>query len=478
MIALALVHVIEPRSPSGSLSPPMARSTLRPLLLVLLLSLPSAPATAAGLQIPLERYTLPSGLVVVLHPDHRVPTVAVSLWFRVGSGDERPGLTGFAHLFEHLMFMGTRRVPSGELDRIVEAEGGVSNASTSEDETGYLDVGPAHLLETFLWLEADRLATLGDDITEDKLERQRAVVENERRQSYENRPYGAVELVLPEHLFPIGHPYHHPVIGAAADLRAATVADVRGFFATWYRPDNAQLVVAGDFEASAARRMIDRWFGWMPQRPPSARPRPAPATLLRSERVVLPDRVEVPQVTLAFLTAAAFAPGDAECDLLATALAGGRASRLTRALVRERGILQSVTAEQRAGAAGGYLLVTALGQPGHPADEIERALDEELARLGREPPDAAELGRARALLQLEELAHLERLPQLVEELQSYQRHLGDAGQLGRRALGRYDAVTPARLAEVARQLIAGRPRVAIVVVPADGPAATAEEARR
>src|SRR6185503_15090250 len=183
-------------------------------------ALTAAPARAAEpvLHVPFTRYRLPNGLTVILHEDHQLPQVVVDLWFHVGSKDERPRRTGFAHLFEHLMFMGTKNVPNGQYDAIMEAQGGSNNASTSEDRTNYFDVGPSNLFETFLWLEVDRLATLPDAMTKAKVDLQRDVVKNERRQSYENRPYGAVELVIPEKMYPPGHPYHHPVIGSMADL--------------------------------------------------------------------------------------------------------------------------------------------------------------------------------------------------------------------------------------------------------------------
>src|SRR5581483_8796333 len=223
---------------------------------------PQASPPQTALHVAFERYKLPNGLTVILHEDHRLPQVVVDVLFRVGSKDERAHRTGFAHLFEHLMFMGTKNVPNGRFDQLMEAWGGQNNAATSEDRTNYFEMGPSHLLETFLWLEADRLATLPDDMTKDKVDLQRDVVKNERRQTYENRPYGRVELALPEHLYPDGHPYHHPVIGSHADLTAASVDDVKAFFRGYYVPSNAQLVVAGDFRPDEARRLIERWFGW------------------------------------------------------------------------------------------------------------------------------------------------------------------------------------------------------------------------
>src|SRR5215510_14283215 len=231
------------------------------------------------LTIPFDTFVLENGLPVILHVDRSSPLVAVDVWYHVGSKDEAPGRTGFAHLFEHLMFMGSRNAPYPAFDAIMENWGGHNNGTTSNDRTNYYEIGPRNLLETFLWLEADRLATLPDVITDEELERQRKVVQNERRQSYENRPYGRGELVVPEAMYPPEHPYHWPTIGSHADLEAASVNDVRAFFARFYLPSNASLCIAGDFDPDEARRLVQRYFGWQPagDRPP--RPAPAPATL-------------------------------------------------------------------------------------------------------------------------------------------------------------------------------------------------------
>src|SRR5450755_5066221 len=219
------------------------------------------------LKIQFDTFTLANGLTVILHPDRSSPLVAVDLWYHVGSKDESPGRTGFAHLFEHLMFMGSRNAPYPAFDSVMEAWGGHNNGTTSNDRTNYYEIGPRNLLETFLWLEADRLATLPDVITEEELEKQRKVVLNERRQSYENRPYGRAELAISEAMYPPDHPYHWPTIGSHADLEAATVDDVRAFFDRFYRPSNASLVVAGDFEPAAGRALVEKYFGWIAARP-------------------------------------------------------------------------------------------------------------------------------------------------------------------------------------------------------------------
>jgi predicted Zn-dependent peptidase len=224
--------------------------------------LPAGVARAQDLKY--EKYKLDNGMTVILHEDHSLPVAGVNLWYRVGSKDEPQRRSGFAHLFEHLMFMGTERVPGNKFDTIMEGGGGANNASTSSDRTNYFSSGPAPLLPTLLWLEADRLEDLARTMDQEKLDKQRDVVRNERRQSYENRPYGKVELEIPEIMYPAGHPYHIPVIGTHEDLEAATVSDVKDFFATFYVPANVALCVAGDFDPKVIRPLITDLFGGLP----------------------------------------------------------------------------------------------------------------------------------------------------------------------------------------------------------------------
>jgi predicted Zn-dependent peptidase len=437
------------------------------MLAVALCLLGLAPTARAGhtlLALPTTRYVLPSGMVVILHEDHRLPTVVVSLGFAVGSADERPGHTGFAHLFEHLMFMGTERVPTGEFDRIMETAGGQNNAQTSTDRTSYVDWGPAHLLETFLWLESDRLASLPQAMTGKKLALQRDVVENERRENIENRPYGVTDVILPDKLFPPGHPYHHPVIGSHADLHAARVADVKDFFARYYVPANAVLVVSGDFSVEDARRLVEKYFGAMApgQQPPHVDP-PVPS-LPRELHVEVRDDVPVPRLVLAWISPPDYAPGDAECDLMAAILGGGRSSRLYRSLVYERKLAQSVEALQESARLGSQLVVTVTAQPGHTAAELERAVNDELVRLEREPPTESELGRARDFVQTETLHDLSEPTRLVEQILNFEQRFHDPGELGRRIVSRYDDVTLPELTRVMKAILA-KPHLTLRIQP-------------
>src|SRR5688572_17314840 len=302
------------------------------LLLALALSAPSAAQSSAPLQLDYSQFTLPNGLRVILHEDHSVPIVSVNVWYHVGSKNEKPGRTGFAHLFEHLMFMGSGHVPPGLFDAALEGAGGNNNGSTTNDRTNYWINVPSNALDLALFLESDRMGYLLDSMTPQTVDAQRDVVKNERRQSYENRPYGAADLLLAEMLYPKGHPYHWPVIGYMDDLTAASYEDTVEFFKRYYAPSNASLVVAGDIDAAAARRLVEKWFSDI-----KAGPRPDPATipgvaLTEVQRKTITDRVQLPRITIAWLTPRHFAPGDAALDVVAGVLAGGRSSRLYKRL--------------------------------------------------------------------------------------------------------------------------------------------------
>jgi predicted Zn-dependent peptidase len=424
----------------------------------------SALILATTLHVPLERYVLGNGLVVILHEDHRLPNVVVDFTFHVGSKDEKPGRTGFAHLFEHHMFMGTKNVPNGTFDAILEGAGGYDNASTNEDFTNYFDTGPSNLLETFLWLEADRLMTLPDDMTKAKVDLQRDVVKNERRQSYENRPYGRAELAIPDKLYPPAHPYHHPVIGSHADLNAASVDDVKAFFRQYYVPSNASLVVSGDFSTAEAKKLVDKYFAWMPKRPVPPHAAPKPVALRKPERVRLTDAVQLPRVTMVWHSPASFLDGDAECDLLAALLGGGHSSRLYQSLVYDKKLAESVEVEQRTSLYGSQLVIIATAQSGHASAELEQAIDGELARLDASPATESEIDRARAFVQTKLLHEIEPAVQLAGALNLFEMRFGNAAELDQRYLARYEAVSAARVNAWASKVLHA-PRVTVVVEP-------------
>jgi predicted Zn-dependent peptidase len=415
------------------------------------------------LKIDFEKLVLPNGLTVILHTDRSSPLVAVDLWYHVGSKDEAPGRTGFAHLFEHLMFMGSKNAPYPSFDAIMESWGGHNNGTTSNDRTNYYEIGPRNLLETFLWLEADRLATLPVVISDEELTKQRKVVQNERRQSYENRPYGRAELLIPEALYPPDHPYHWPVIGSHADLEAASVDDVRQFFARFYLPSNASLVIAGDFDPAEARRLVDRYFGWQPRRERPRAPTPPPAALAANRDVTVADRVQLPRLRLCWHSPALFAPGDADLDLAAHVIAGGKSSRLYRTLVFERRIAQDVFAYQSSQMLGSLFHVGATAKPGHDLDEIQRAVEDELARLAADGPTPAEVDRARNTHLADFYKSLDHLQTRADLLNHYQHLLGDPAGAAR-DVARYDAASAASVRDTLAGIVRA-PRLALRVVP-------------
>jgi len=408
------------------------------------------------LTIAFDTFVLENGLPVILHVDRSSPLVAVDVWYHVGSKDESPGRTGFAHLFEHLMFMGSRNAPYPAFDAIMESWGGHNNGTTSNDRTNYYEIGPRNLLETFLWLEADRLATLPDVITDEELERQRKVVQNERRQSYENRPYGRAELVVPEAMYLPNHPYHWPTIGSHADLEAATVTDVRAFFESFYRPSNASLVIAGDFDPAAARALVEKYFGWQPKRPrPTRAPQPATPVLERDVEIALTDRVQLPRLRLTWHSPALFAPGDADLDMAAHVLGGGKSSRLYKALVFEQRIAQDAFAYQSSQILGSLFQVGATAKPGHNLDEITAAVTAEIDRLASDGPTEAELARARNTHLADFYKSLDHLQTRADLLNHYQHVLGDPDGVAR-DVARYERTTAESVREAFARVAAAR----------------------
>jgi predicted Zn-dependent peptidase len=439
-----------------------------------LLAAPRAAIAAepAPLKVPFTKYVLKNGLTVILHEDHALPIVAVNISYKVGSRFEEHRRTGFAHLFEHLMFMGTRRAPTKMFDAWMEAEGGWNNAWTSSDRTDYFDVGPAHTLPLLLWLEADRLSSLGADMDLAKLNAQREVVRNERRQTSENTPYGKVELRLPEMLYPDNHPYHHPVIGSHEDLQAATVEDVKSFFSRWYVPSNASLVVAGDFDPAQARALVERAFGWIPTGKAPGAPPSSPPKLTSIVRDTIPDNVNLPKTVMAWHSPAHFAPGDAELDLLAVVLQEGKASRLYKALVYDKALAQDVAAVQESGDIGSRFVVEAIARPGVPLDKLEAAIDAELKRITSEPVSAEELTRAKNQYETSFISRLQAVAERATLLNMYEATRGDPGY-AEKDLDRYRAVTSASLLAIAKATIDLKGRVILRVVPKEAPTAKA-----
>ncbi len=423
-----------------------------------------AEAQPAKVDIRFTKEVLPNGLTVIFHEDHALPLVTVDTLVKVGSHHEEAHRTGFAHLFEHLMFMGTARVPTKMFDAWMETEGGANNASTGEDRTEYYDAGPARSLPLLLWLEADRFASLGKEMNADKLKAQRDVVRNERRQTSENRPYGKVELRLPELLWPEGHPYHHPVIGSHEDLEAASVPDVKAFFDRFYVPNNLSLVVAGDFDPQVARASIVALFGGLPRAAAPPAPTAPQPKLTGVVRETIPDNVELPKTIIAYHSPASWAPGDAEMDLAGVILEHGKASRLYKALVYDRPIAQEVSAVQHSQDLGSYFGIEAIAQPGVKLDELEAAIDAEVAKLLDKPVSAEELQRAKNQFETSFVSRLQSVSERASLLNRYEAGKGDPG-FAEKDLQRYRDVTPASLQAAMKRILDPNARVILRVIP-------------
>src|SRR5687767_9604587 len=346
------------------------------------------------LQVPYTQFRLANGLTVILHQDKSVPVVTVNVWYHVGSANEKPGRTGFAHLFEHLMFEGSKNVKEGVFDTLLESAGGNNNGSTNNDRTNYFEDVPSNALELALYLESDRMAYLLDTMTPQRVDGQRDVVKNERRQSYENQPYGMASIEIDKMLWPATHPYSWPTIGYMEDLTAASHADVVEFFKKYYAPNNASLVVTGDIDFDRTRALVEKWFNEIPRGANVEPIAPPTAMLTGVQKKTLTDRVSLPRLYLAWLTPRLYAPGDAALDIVSSVLAGGKNSRLYKRLVYDTQIAQDVQAFQQSAALGSSFMIIATARRGHTAAELHKAIDDEIDKLRREPPDAREMQRA------------------------------------------------------------------------------------
>lgn len=422
---------------------------------------------------PIVRYTdhrLPNGLRVLVAEDRRVPVAAVNIWYGVGSKHEVEGKTGFAHLFEHVMFQGSRNVTKAEHASLIQAVGGTMNGTTWLDRTNYFETVPSHRLELALWLEADRMGTLLDALSQENLDNQREVVKNEKRWSYDNRPYGSWAHKLQAHLYPAGHPYHHPTIGSMEDLDAASLEDVATFFRTWYAPNNAVLSVVGDVEEGEVLRWAERHFGWIAPNPalPRLGDTSLPPTLGGEVREVVEDQVPLPRVYLGFRAPRLADPRLDALDMAGQILAGGKGSRLYVRLVREERLAQDVALFSLGLVEGASMTIGwATVRPGVEIARVEAAYVEELDRLTREPVSEDELLRARALIETDELAALQRVDERADRLSMYATLLDDP-DLVNRQLERYLSVTPERILEAARDVFRAENRAVLTYVPAAG----------
>ena len=437
-------------------------------LLVLALAAPvAAQAPAPSIEVKYTQFTLPNGLHVILHEDHSVPIATVNTWYRVGSANELPGRTGFAHLFEHLMFMGSGHAPYGEFDSQLETVGGGNNASTANDRTNYYIDVPSNALELALFLESDRVGYLLDAMNPKTVDAQRDVVKNERRQSYENRPYGMADITLSEMLYPESHPYHWPVIGYMPDLTAASYEDVVAFFKNYYTPSNASLVVAGDIDPARTRQLIEKWFSDV-KPGPAPKPLTIPGVALTGvQKKTITDRVQLPRLTLAWLTPRHLEPGDSALDIVADVLAGGKNSRLYKRLVYELQIAQDVSAFQESMNLSSAFQIVATPRPGHTVEELQRVIDEEIAKLQKEDPSAHEVERSVNQIEASFYNRMERLGGFggkADQINGYFSKTGDPDYFNE-DLGRYRALSPSDIRAAAEAYLPRDRRVELTVQP-------------
>jgi zinc protease len=418
------------------------------------------------MHLPFTKTILPNGLDVIVHEHHSSPLVAVSVWYHVGSKNERRGLTGLAHLFEHLMFEGSAHHPTGYFEPLQEA-GAAVNGSTSTDRTNYWEVVPRPAMRRALWMEADRMGWLLPALTEARFETQRNVVLNERRQSYENRPYGLASFALHHVLFPYEHPYAWPTIGEPADLEAASVDDARAFFERYYHPGNASVAVVGDVGTAEAVDLVTELFGEIPTGP--AVPPVVPAAVApRPGRILLEDRVPLARLYLAWPSPALFADGDAELDLASDILAGGRTSRLYHRLVHERRVATELASAQTSRELGGLFQILATAAPGHTLEDLERAIHEELGQLIADGPTDDEMTRGRAQAEAAFVYRLESLGGFggkADQLNAYNTYKGTPDWFAA-DLERYQSATAAGVQAHVRQWLDPAGALALSVVPA------------
>ncbi len=426
-------------------------------------------APAATPSIPFEKYTLPqNGLEVILSRDSSLPLVALSLWVHAGPRNEAPGRTGFAHLFEHLMFQGSGHVGDDQHLKLLEARGAsLVNATTGQDRTNFIETVPANELELALWLESDRMGFLLDALTQRNLDNQRDVVKNERRQSVENTPYGPSDEAMAHLIYPADHPYYGNVIGSMDDLSAASLGDVRAFFTQYYAPANATLTLVGDFDPNQVKAMVAHYFGSLPARPKPATVHVPVPTLTGERRQEVPEPVASAQLSIAYFSPLAFAPGDAEADLLGDILGGGTASRLHQRLVYDLQLAQGVAVGQQSGALASTFIVQVQAVPDADLKRLEQEVDALLLQATQQPPQPEELQRAKNSLRTGMVRSLQGLGGFfgrAEALNRYNQYLGDPGYFDA-DLQRYAQVSAAGVQKVAQQILLPTARAVVVTVP-------------
>ncbi len=417
--------------------------------------------------IKFEKYTLQNGLQVILHQDNSVPLVSTNIWYHVGSAREIPGKTGFAHLFEHLMYEGSENVPDGRYDEIVDGSGGLNNGSTSNDRTNYWTLIPKNYLEPVLWLESDRMGYLSGAITQDRLDIQRAVVKNERRQIYENQPYGMANLKLIEALYPPDAPYHWMTIGSQEDLDAASLDDVKRFFKQYYGPNNASLCIGGDIDINETKKLVEKYFGTIPVGPEVPKNKHIVHQLSSVKRLLLEDKVELPRLYIYWLSIQNFTDDDAALDLLGQILSDSKNARLYKSLIYEKQIAQEVYAFQSGKELSGTFGIVITGKPDQTLKQLETEVIAELEKIIREGISDRELQRVKNSTRASFIYRLQQVGGFgskTDQLNNYNVFLGDPGGFNF-DLERYQKVTKEDIKNVTAKYFQNKGRVILSVVP-------------
>ena len=463
LLPIALVLGALPLSAAGLADPPRATAAL-------LAPVAIAASDALHVDLPFERFVLANGLEVLLHEDHRTPIVAVNIFYHVGSKDDPPGKNGFAHLFEHLMFNGSRNVPPGMFEKYLARAGmSASNGTTNTDRSAYYETLPASELPLALWLESDRMGFLLDRFDQASFEREREVVKNERRQKYENVPYGLViPVAIRGTLYPAGHPYHFPAMGTPEQLDTATLDDVRAFFKRYYVPNNATLVIAGDVEKGRARQLVETYFGRVPRgADPGISRTPVPASLPGEIRLDVEADVELSKLYVVWPSVPRCAPGDLELDMLSSVLSRGKSSRLHKRLVYDLQIAQDVSADEDGALLAGVFYIAVHLKKDQSPEVALKEIDAELAWVKATAPTAQEMDRVRAGMVPSALFGIESETTRAALLNNNNEWAGDPGYFGKH-LGRIEGMKPSDLQAAAKTFLPSERRIVAVVTPKAG----------
>ncbi len=426
----------------------------------------ASPSHAEDPRLAFERYTLDNGLEVILHQDNSVPLVAVNVWYHVASGDETPGKSGFAHLFEHMLFQGSKNVGEDKhFDLLKNIGASGINGTTNTDRTNYFEVVPSHQLETALWIESDRMGYLLPLLNQKSLNNQIEVVRNERRQNYDNVPYGKTRFALSAGLYPEGHPYRYLTIGKHEDLESATLDDVIGFYKEWYMPANATLCLAGDFDTAEAKALVNKWFGSFPKTTKPAHKKPAMPDIQVPRQEITDDFAKLRRIEWAWHTPGNFAPGDAELDIVASALADTGTGRLYKILVHEKQLAQSVSAYQSSQGASSYFSLAVTARTGADMAEIEKIVDAEMEKIRTEAVTEREFARVVTGKEASFVWSLEDLLARANLLQSYNHYVGNPDYITA-DLDRYRNTTPEKTRDVAAKYLVADRKVVVITQPA------------